>query len=176
MTARTFRIRGDEIEVAARRDGDHLTLNMPDGEQHVWHVRRVGAAEFAARTASDDQRTHTVHAVRDRTNWWVHLDGRTHRFEAVLERGGGGVAPGGLTAPIPATVVETLVANGDDVDAEQVMLVLSAMKMQLEVRAPHAGTVADMHLADGDQVDGGQQLLTIVVAESDPPAAKEEQQ
>jgi len=167
MTARTFSIRGGEIEVAARRDGDQLAIDMAEGEQRLWHVRRVGAAEFVAREADDEQRTHTVHAVRDRNTWWVHLDGRTYRFEAVLERGGEGSAAGGLTAPIPATVVEVLVANGDPVEAEQVLLVLSAMKMQLEVRAPHAGTVADMHLKANDPVDGGQQLLTIVATEAD---------
>jgi len=169
MSARTFSVRGDEIEIAARRDGEQLTISVADGERHVWHIRRVGAAEFVAREVDDEQRTHTVHAVRDRTTWWVHLDGRTYRFEAVLDRGSGGAAAGGLTAPIPATVVEALVANGDQVEAEQVLLVLSAMKMQLEVRAPHAGTVADMQLAAGDPVDGGQQLLTIVAAESEPP-------
>ncbi len=167
MAARTFSIRGEEIEVAARRDGDQLAISMAEGEHHVWHIRRVGAAEFVAREAGDEQRTHTVHAVRDRTTWWVHLDGRTYRFQAVLERGGAGPAGGGLTAPIPATVVEVLVADGDQVEAEQVLLVLSAMKMQLEIRAPHAGLVADMHLEPDDPVDGGQQLLTIVAAEDD---------
>jgi len=169
MAARTFTFRGDEIEVAARRDGDQLAVSLPEGRHHLWHVRRVGAAEFVARDADDEQRTHSVHAIRDRTTWWVHLDGRTYRFEAVLERSGGGAAAGSLAAPIPATVVEVLVANGDRVEAEDVLLVLSAMKMQLEVRAPHDGTVAGMHLAAGDPVDGGQQLLTIVSAESDPP-------
>ena len=167
MAARTFRIRGNQVEVAARRDGDRLTISTAEGEHHVWHIRRVGAAEFVAREADDEQRTHTVHAVRDRTAWWVHLDGRTYKFQAVIERGGSGSVRGGLTAPIPATVVEVLVANGDQVEAEQLLLVLSAMKMQLEVRAPHAGTVADMHLADDDPVDGGQQLLTIVATETD---------
>ena len=47
------------------------------------------------------------------------------------------------------------------------IFIFSAMKMQLEVRAPHAGTVAELHLATGDPVDGGQQLLTIVASESD---------
>ena len=84
----------------------------------------------------------------------------------MLERGGAGSAAGSLRAPIPATIAEVLVANGDQVEAEQVLLVLSAMKMQLEVRAPHAGTVANMHLAASDPVDGGQQLLTIVATET----------
>jgi len=167
MAARTFSIRGEEIEVAARRDGDELAISIAAGEHHLWHVRRVGAAEFVAREADDEQRTHTVHAIRDRTTWWVHLDGRTYRFQAVIEHGSAGPTAGGLTAPIPATVVEVLVANGDQVEAEQLLLVLSAMKMQLEVRAPHAGTVADMCLAASDPVDGGQQLLTIVVTEAD---------
>ena len=40
-------------------------------------------------------------------------------------------------------------------------MVISAMKMQLEIKAPHAGVVRGLALAAGDPVEGGGELLRI---------------
>ena len=46
-----------------------------------------------------------------------------------------------MRAIIPGVVVSVAVAPGDAVDAGQQLLVVEAMKMQNELRAPRAGTV-----------------------------------
>jgi biotin carboxyl carrier protein len=55
---------------------------------------------------------------------------------------------------VPAGV-GSVVATGD------VLVVLEAMKMEIEVRAPHAGTVAAVHVAAGDPVAAGAPLVTL---------------
>jgi biotin carboxyl carrier protein len=173
MSARVFETRGVEVSVDAQRRADQLVAETEDGTL-VWPVTRVGSAEFIARTGDEDGHTHAIHAIREGSTWWVHVDGRTYRFEAVVARGGGPARDGGsLAAPIPATVVEVLVRNGDTVESDQLLLVLSAMKMQLEVKAPHAGTVTGLVAAADDSVDGGQQLLTIVPPETAAENEKE---
>lgn len=164
MASRTFRYRGEKIEIAARRQGGTVILVESGGDNLEWGVQRVGSHEYVAREPRDNAHAHTVFAVRDRNACWVHLDGRTYRLENIIERGGGAAAPGSLAAPIPATVQEVLVANGDAVDEGQVLLVLSAMKMQLEIRAPNAGVVGNLRVEAGDQVDGGAEILTVVDA------------
>jgi biotin carboxyl carrier protein len=164
MASRTFRFRGEKIEVAARRQGGAVILVESGGDNLEWSVQRVGSHEYVAREPRDDAHAHTVFAVRDRDACWIHLDGRTYRLENIIERGGGATAPGSLAAPIPATVQEVLVANGDAVEEGQVLLVLSAMKMQLEIRAPNAGVVGNLRVEAGDQVDGGAEILTVVEA------------
>ena len=64
-------------------------------------------------------------------------------------------------APIPGKVPEIPVRNGDKVEAGQVIMVISAMKMQLKITAPHAGVVRGLGLAVGDLVNGGSELLMI---------------
>ncbi|NKB88250.1 MAG: hypothetical protein GKS06_08525 [Acidobacteria bacterium] len=166
MSERKFRHRERELSVRARRDGAALEATI-DGETNTWSLIRTGAHEFVVRDANSAGPSRRVFAVRSAGVWWTHVDGRTYRFDAVLDDAGGDVASGGLTAPIPATVVEVLVEDGAEVEADAVLLVLSAMKMQLEIRAPHAGIVADLSLQAEDQVDGGQQLLTITAPESE---------
>lgn len=68
--------------------------------------------------------------------------------------------PGGsLTAPMPATVRRVDVANGARVGTGDVLVVLEAMKMQLAVRSPSAGTVVAVRVRPGDMVAAGQILV-----------------
>ena len=68
--------------------------------------------------------------------------------------GGSGGAPAGSVARI-------LVAEGDEVEAGQVLLVLEAMKMETEITAPAAGTVSAILVKPGEPVQGGQGLIEL---------------
>ena len=79
------------------------------------------------------------------------------------------VASGSLLAPMPGTVVKVAVADGQDVAAGDVVLVLEAMKMQHSVTAPSAGTVT-VNVSTGQQVASGEVLAVVDAA----PAEGEE--
>ena len=67
-----------------------------------------------------------------------------------------------------ATVVEVVVAPGDDVDAGAVLVVLEAMKMELPVRASRATRVDVVHVAPGDRVTAGSALVAVTPAVPEP--------
>jgi 3-methylcrotonyl-CoA carboxylase alpha subunit len=73
------------------------------------------------------------------------------------------IPAGGCIAPMPGKVVELRVAEGDTVQAGQVLLIMEAMKMEHSVTAPQDGVVAQVSVAAGDQV--GADALLIVVAD-----------
>jgi len=64
-------------------------------------------------------------------------------------------------APMAGVVKEVLVAPGDKVTEGQRVLVMEAMKMDVYVNAPAAGTVKTVSVTVGVAVDGGNVLLSI---------------
>jgi biotin carboxyl carrier protein len=68
---------------------------------------------------------------------------------------------GTVQAPIPGQIRQVLVSPGEEVETGQALLVLEAMKMANEIRAPHGGTVNSIHVAAGDTVARDTLLIEI---------------
>jgi oxaloacetate decarboxylase alpha subunit len=66
-----------------------------------------------------------------------------------------------ITAPMAGNIVRVAVAAGQSVEPGDVLLVLEAMKMETEVRAPSAGTVTEIRAKEGDAVALGAPLLAL---------------
>ena len=66
-----------------------------------------------------------------------------------------------LRAPIPGRVVKVLVRAGESVGAGQTLLVLEAMKMENELRAPRDGVIATVYTTEGAAVETGQDLVSL---------------
>lgn len=72
-----------------------------------------------------------------------------------------GEGPRTVMAPMPGKVVRVLVAEGDRVEAGQGLLVVEAMKMQNEMKAPKTGRVVLLSAREGATVGAGEILASI---------------
>mgnify|MGYP005723558893 CR=1 FL=1 len=73
-------------------------------------------------------------------------------------------APSGgepMPAPLAGNIFKVNVTAGQQVNEGDVVIVLEAMKMETEVRAPRSGTVTQVSVKEGDAVKVGATLLTI---------------
>jgi oxaloacetate decarboxylase (Na+ extruding) subunit alpha len=66
-----------------------------------------------------------------------------------------------IPAPLAGTVVKVKVSPGQVIASGDLIMVLEAMKMETEVRAPEAGTVLALSVKEGDSLQVGQTLLTL---------------
>jgi geranyl-CoA carboxylase alpha subunit len=66
-----------------------------------------------------------------------------------------------LRAPMSGRVIGVEVREGDRVTAQQTVLVLESMKMEMSIAAGAAGMVAKLAVAAGDQVSTGQALMEV---------------
>ena len=104
-----------------------------------------------------------------RGEWEVDIGGRTHVVEVLDARqarihelsatGGGTAGVSALKAPMPGLVVQVAVEEGEVVQAGATVIIVEAMKMENELRAPAAARVSRVLVGRGDAVHKAQVLV-----------------
>ena len=67
-----------------------------------------------------------------------------------------------LKAPMPGLVVAIAVADGQQVQKGDVLIVLESMKMQNELKSPRDGVMARLRVKTGDSVEQHQTMLSVI--------------
>ncbi len=121
----------------------------------------LGTKSFAVSIDGDDRQA-LVNVAG--SLYEVELEDERERAAHQAERESGKKG-GEIKSVMPGVVVELLVAEGDEVEEGQALLILEAMKMQNEIRAPHAGRVERIHVQQGVAVNSGAKLVALRVAD-----------
>ncbi|HYQ56927.1 MAG TPA: biotin/lipoyl-containing protein [Draconibacterium sp.] len=74
---------------------------------------------------------------------------------------GGGQSENKITSPMPGKVVKVLVEKGDKVKEGDTVIIISAMKMESEYKAPKDGTVKKVNVKAQDTVDSNEVLIEL---------------
>jgi biotin carboxyl carrier protein len=82
-------------------------------------------------------------------------------FRGYKPSGMGGVSEGELLTQMPGKVVKILVKKGDKVSKGATVLVLEAMKMENEIKAPMDGTIKQVHVAEGQALENGVLMIEL---------------
>jgi len=140
--------RAEELEESFSHGTTTMT-RAPDGV--VPTIPRVVGVEVDGR--SFDVRLHVTEPP------WSALARRRRERGA---SGGAGSTNGAVTSPMQGTVLKVAVAEGETVDAGQLLLVVEAMKMENEIVSPCLGVVQGLAVAPGAGVTSGQLLCLVV--------------
>lgn len=94
------------------------------------------------------------------------LDGALFVFQRPQSRRRTNVAStqpssGVVLAPMPGMILEVRVAEGDQVERGQTVLIMESMKMELVITASHTGIVHRLAVQPGQQVDRNALLLEL---------------
>ncbi len=97
---------------------------------------------------------------------WIWFQGRARLVENAdkirpRKSPGPGIGTREVTPATPGSVVRVLVEKGQIVEKGQPLVVVSAMKMEMTLSAPYAGTVRAVNTTLGAQVNPGQILVEI---------------
>ena len=68
---------------------------------------------------------------------------------------------GSVVSPMPGTILDVKVKEGDAVSVGQVVVILEAMKMETEIVSEVAGTVSAIKVKKGDAVDTDAVLVEV---------------
>jgi biotin carboxyl carrier protein len=152
-----------EVKVSLEASGDNL-LRVSVGETS-YNV----TAEFIGREEillNVDGRIFNVIVHSNSSAHTVFINGRLFRVEKRsalqgLREGRGPLKKRDVKITMPGRIVQVLAAQGDEVKEGQPILVLEAMKMQNEIKAPQAGQLGRVRFRVGDYVEAGAILFSV---------------
>lgn len=149
-------------------DGKAAALAVADGHFSYDALERDYLAEAVGEGAWSILIEGRSYAVRVLGGGAVSVNGRVYQVEVVDPRGprgrrGAGESSGArsITAAMPGRVVRVLVEPGQEVAEGEPVIVVEAMKMQNEMKAPRAGRVASVKAEAGATVSAGDILVVI---------------
>jgi biotin carboxyl carrier protein len=157
---------GTPIEATFERvDADRGILRLPGAaDPRPAETHRVLLLDAGPTAAPGDGVVHREVIVG---GWRFDVELEPAARAALRERARRGREEAGRTGPtevhaiIPGVVVTVSVADGDQVEAGQQLLVVEAMKMQNELRAPREGTIEHVAVGPGTTIEVGDLLLVI---------------
>ena len=156
------RIGSHEYEVEV--NNEQVTV---DGQLVTIDLEQSGGAGLYSMLFNNE--SHELLIGADRFNYTVTLHGEQFQVQVEDERtrrlnsrrkpptvGEGELA---IVAPIPGLVVKVLVKEGDEIQEDQPLIILEAMKMENELRAARKGKVQKINVAPGQRVEQNALLL-----------------
>jgi acetyl-CoA/propionyl-CoA carboxylase, biotin carboxylase, biotin carboxyl carrier protein len=142
-----------ESELLAARAAE-----LENGRSVVPVEARAGAVREAVRSVEVDGRRFDVRVLRPEPPF-AELARR--RRDRARGRGAAGAGKDAVVSPMQGTVLAVEVAEGDEVEAGQVVCIVEAMKMENEVHAHRAGRVSELSVAPGQPVTTGQIICVV---------------
>lgn len=132
-----FEIDGKEYQVSGFLNANKIHLNI-DGHQL---------------TISSASNGNKLVLFKNASNWALEIKDNSLADLSQEEQAN-------LAAPMPGTIIDVLVAAGDDVEAGQALIVMEAMKMEHTIKAHKNMLVSEVLYAVGDLVDEGAELIS----------------
>lgn len=157
---------GEDVEIIVYPDG-RLEVDGKPVSVDIQHI-----SDETIYSLLLENESHEIFAQYQQDGDWIILtDGERHevrvedeRAQRLREFGGGPGGPAGdvtVSAPMPGLVVDVAVTEGDVVQKQQPIVILEAMKMENELRAPAAGVVKTIRVKAGSAVDQNQILVVL---------------
>lgn len=140
-------IDGTPVPVDARPLPGGWSL-LVGGRSHDVSVEDTGVGELAIHVSGQTLRV----SVADPRPEWP----RKHRGDAAA-----GAGTKAIVAPMPGRVVKVLTKPGERVVARQGLVVVEAMKMENELRAPRDGLVTEVRVKEGMSVEANMVLVVL---------------
>ena len=136
-----------------------------DGNTYELDFRLLGSNRLSLIGKSG---VHACYFAKDKDTIYVFIKGEKYTFK-IPESGsdfgdiaaGAGAGGGLVETPMPGTIIKFLVGEGDEVEIDQGLVIVEAMKMENEIRSNIKARVKKINFKPGDAVDMGQSIIDL---------------
>jgi biotin carboxyl carrier protein len=146
-----FEWEGRNYEVGVERAGDRLTLTHGGKRYVVTLLPDQDAAKVSSPPSVSQGRAAAAPLAPPPTSATIPAAAPTAELDAA----------GALHAPMTGVIKEIKVGPGYNVEQGQIVLIMEAMKMDIDVPSPASGVVAEVLVKAGDTVNAQQKLMVI---------------
>lgn len=146
---------GTDFWVTVQRDGDELTVQR---DREVYTVSVLDVERIDERPDSSGRAASMPAPAAPGA---PAAAPRPAGAGAGAGAGAAGAGGGAISAPMTGVIKEVLVSEGDSLDPGERVILMEAMKMDIEVNAASAGKVAKVLVSTGDSVREGQALIEV---------------
>jgi biotin carboxyl carrier protein len=157
----TYDYNGTTYTVNLERQPDGKLKATIGGVEYLLTASQIASGGWLMRINGERFLAHTA---ADKEARYVHLNDtqfKLEKSEGRRRKGKGTSSSGDLTAEMPGQVIDVRVAEGDTVQAGDVLVVLEAMKMEIRITAPYNGMVVKVFVQKGAVVDRGQHIIEL---------------
>ncbi len=140
---------GEQIAVSWKRDADGIWIELPYGVHGYdldGDLDDAGSLKFHVAERLSDSLWEGVSFIRAGEEHIGAADSGKKKSMRVR-------------AQMPGKIVRVLVKAGAEVEKDQPLLVMEAMKMENEIRAPGPGRIKDLKVIEGQAVETGADLI-----------------
>lgn len=142
---------GEKLEVRWRLDHDGIWIETPTG---------VHGFDIVGETTDDGSKIFRV-GERGGAGFWAGLSFLRAGAAAPGVAGTAKKKGTRVRSQMPGKIIRVLAKAGDEIQKDQPLLVMEAMKMENEIRAQAAGKVKEVKVTEGQAVETGADLMIL---------------
>ncbi len=131
-------------------------VSLPDGSYHLLHENKSYHIKLLSRDG------HTLHLNINDEPFEVKI---SDNYDLLIEKMGlhtqAHHQTGEVCAPMPGLVLKVEVKEGQEIQKDQALLILEAMKMENIIKSEGEGTIAEILVSEGQAVNKGEVLVRV---------------
>jgi biotin carboxyl carrier protein len=164
-----IKINNREAKIEVIKEDGNILQVMVDGRKYEVDIVSVSETSYSILNKGksynvelvqgSDSKHYTANTLYEAYD--IEIIDAESRYLASRGKGGIGNDSDVISTPMPGRVVRIPVKQGESVVAGQTVVVVSAMKMESEYKAPKDGIVKEVLVKEGDVVNGHQPLLVV---------------
>lgn len=158
----TFRFQGRIFKIEVEEDDNQIKVEI-DGKAVPVEFQKI---EENLYSILFEGKSITLGVINKGNNTQIFLNGDLYQLESISERDQrksthtvSGMQE--IKSPMPSRIVKILKGEGDEVEVDESVIVIEAMKMESELKSPVKGNIKDIFVKEGDAVEAGTVLLVV---------------
>jgi len=152
-------IRREGNQIWIRLGEKEYNLDMIKVEKNIYSILHENKSYDIEVVVSERKNTFTARYICHTYNVEV-VDAETRYMQNRLKTGSGN-EENVISSPMPGKIIKVMVKEGDTVIEGQVVIIVSAMKMESEYKSGKEGRVKEILVSEGDVIDANMPLIIL---------------